>query len=84
MFEMFPKQEPDAPPPMRLNYVRLILFTCLPFMIQIFSKSFWACYGRCKRMHENERNDKGTATGIIVLFLFYPTIVKIVAESVSC
>ncbi len=69
---------------MRLNYIRLIMFTSLPFLIQIFSSLFWAIYGRCKRIHEGERKDKATATAIIVLFLFYPTIVQILAKSMNC
>mmetsp|Transcript_45938 Transcript_45938/g.60884 ORF Transcript_45938/g.60884 Transcript_45938/m.60884 type:complete len:113 (+) Transcript_45938:671-1009(+) len=68
----------------RLNYIRLIMFTLMPLFIYFFSWLFWAVYGRCKRIHEKERSDKGTATAIIVLFLFYPTIVQIVAKSVNC
>ena len=83
--DMFPKkEEPDSEPPLRLNYVRLILFALMPFMIQFFSWLFWVLYGKCKRIHETERRDKGTATAIIVLFLFYPTIVQIIAKSVNC
>ena len=67
-----------------MNYIRLILFTLMPFLIQFFSWAFWQVYGRCKKIHPKEISDKGTATAIIVLFLFYPTIVKIVAESVNC
>ena len=75
---------PDSKPTIRLNYVRLIMFTCMPFLIQLFAWLFWAIYGRCKRLHVKERSDKGTATAIIVLFLFYPTIVSIIAKSVNC
>lgn len=56
----------------------------MPFIIQIVSSAFWNCYGRCKRVHPQERNDKSTATAIIVLFLFYPTIVSILAKSLNC
>ena len=69
---------------MRLNYIRLIMFSCMPFLIYIFSGMFWAIYGRCKRIHASERGDKATATSIIVLFLFYPTIVQILAKSINC
>ena len=60
------------------------MFTLMPFIIQIVSSAFWNCYGRCKRVHPQERNDKSTATAIIVLFLFYPTIVSILAKSLNC
>lgn len=66
---------PGGKPSMRLNYIRLIIFSCMPFIIYGISWLFWAIYGKCKRMHAKERSDKGTATAIIVLFLFYPTIV---------
>ena len=69
-------------PNLRLNYVRLIMFTGLPFIIYIFSYLFWFCYGR--KLKANERGDKSTATAIIVLFLFYPTIVSIQAKSLNC
>ena len=66
---------PGGQPTLRLNYVRLIMFTAMPVLIYLFSMLFWAIYGRCKRIHAKERGDKATATAIIVLFLFYPTIV---------
>ena len=75
---------PDSKPTFRLYYVRLILFTCMPFIIFAVSQAFWAIYGRCKNVLPQERNDKGTATAIIVLFLFYPTIVTIIAKSANC
>ena len=75
---------PDSKPSFRLNYVRLILFTCMPFLIFAISMLFWAIYGRCKNILKQERDDKGTATAIIVLFLFYPTIVTIIAKSANC
>lgn len=75
---------PGGKPSLRLNYVRLIMFTCMPLIIQVVSFSFWACYGRCKRINAVERNDKATATSIIVLFLFYPSIVSILAKSINC
>ena len=75
---------PDGKPSIRLNYFRLIIFTSMPFLIYFFSWLFWAIYGRCKRVHPKERADKGTATAIIVLFLFYPTIVQIVAKTFNC
>ena len=77
---------PDSEPVLRLNYVRLILFTIMPFIIYGISTLFWAIYGRCKRprVPEQEREDKGTATAIIVLFLFYPTIVTIITKSFNC
>lgn len=36
------------------------------------------------KMIPSERSDKSTATTIIVLFLFYPTIVSILAKSINC
>ena len=75
---------PDSKPSFRLYYVRLILFTCMPFIIFAVSTLFWAIYGRCKNVPVQERSDKGTATAIIVLFLFYPTIVTIIAKSANC
>ena len=69
-------------PKLRLNYVRLIVFTCLPFIIYIFSFLFWLVYGR--KLKSKDRGDKSTATSIIVLFLFYPTIVSIQAKSLNC
>ena len=75
---------PGGKPTLRLNYVRLIMFTLMPIIIFIVSFSFWIVYGRCKRIHEKERNDKATATAIIVLFLFYPTICAILAKSINC
>ena len=75
---------PDSKPTIRLNYIRLIMFTCMPFLIKFFSWLFWIIYGRCKRINPKERSDKSTATAIIVLFLFYPTIVSIIAKSVNC
>lgn len=80
MMDMFPGSEPSF----RLNYIRLIMFTSLPFIIAFFSMVFWQIYGACKRIHAKERSDKATATTIIVLFLFYPTIVAILAKSLNC
>ena len=60
------------------------MFTCMPFIIYLISIFFWGTYGRCARVHAQERNDKATATTIIVLFLFYPTIVSVIAQSINC
>ena len=81
LMNMFPN---GGEPPLRLYYFRLIMYACLPFLIYFFSNTFWAIYGRCKRIHEKERGDKATATSIIVLFLFYPTIVSIIGKSLNC
>ena len=35
-------------------------------------------------MEGQERGDKTTATAVIILFLFYPTIVAQMAQSVNC
>ena len=80
MMDLFPGSEPS----LRLNYVRLILFTLMPLLIVGFSSCFWGCWGRIKRIHPKTRSDKSTATTIIVLFLFYPTIVSIIAKSINC
>ena len=71
-------------PSIRLNYIRIVSFTLLPFMVVIISWAFWFMYGCCKQMGAQERNDKSVATISIVLFLFYPTIVTYLAESVNC
>ena len=80
MMDIFPNEESS----LRLNYVRLILFTLMPFIIAIISSLFWCCWGRLKHTHPKIRGDKSTATTIIVLFLFYPSIVSIIAKSVNC
>ena len=71
-------------PNLRLNYIRLIIFTLMPIIIAIGSYFFWIVYARCKHIHEKERNDRAIATAIIVLFLFYPTIVSVLGKSLNC
>ena len=68
----------------RLYYIRLITFALLPLIIEMFCWLFWAVYGRCKKMKKKDRWDRSNATSIIILFLFYSTIVSELAKSLSC
>ena len=69
---------------MRLNYVQLIMYALLPPMIFGFSYLFWYGYGCCRKIASKEKRDKAFATSVIVLFLFYPTIVSVIAQSMNC
>ena len=69
---------------MRLFYVRLISFALLPIGIIIISTVFWAVKAFFQNLHAIERRDKTYTTIVIMLFLFYPTIVSYMAESVNC
>ena len=69
---------------LRLNYVRLIMYNFLPVIIFCISYLFWYTYGSCKKMDKNSRRDRAFATTVIVLFLFYPTIVSVLAQSLNC
>jgi len=71
-------------PSFRLNYLNTIAFALLPFGIFLISAAFWGIYGYCSKMPPQDRIDKTVATAVIVLFLFYPTIVKKMAQSVNC
>ena len=71
-------------PPLRLFYARIISFALLPFAIMIISVIFWQMKKCIHRSEEIERRDKTYSTIIIMLFLFYPTIVSYMAESVNC
>lgn len=70
--------------PMRLFYMRVILFALLPFGIICASFFFWQVNGCISALSKEERNDKNYTTIIIILFLFYPAIVSYMAESVNC
>ena len=72
----------DDPP--NFFYIRLILFALLPFGIMLVSTLFWIVKGWLTSLSKVERNDKDYSTVIIMMFLFYPTIVSYMAESVNC
>ena len=78
--DMFPNKEPA----MSTRYYQLISFALIPIEITAFSYGFWAVYGRCKDMPPQTRSDYSAATMIIILFVFYPTIVTILAKSLNC
>ena len=61
-----------------------VLYTLLPFGIFASSYVFWRIFGFFKRISRNDIYDRTLATQVIVLFLFYPTIVGILADSVNC
>ena len=50
----------------------------------IVSAVFWALKKVINKYDDIERRDKTYSTIIIMLFLFYPTIVSYMAESVNC
>ena len=58
--------------------------TLFPFLIVIVSYIFWQTYGLLQLMGAKEKSDKHTATVSIIFFLFYPSIVFRLAESVNC
>ena len=60
------------------------MFTLLPIMIFVLSYIFWFTYGCCRKMASREKQDKAFATAVIVLFLFYPTVVSVLAQSMNC
>ena len=68
----------------RLFYVRLISFALLPLGIILISTVFWAIKAFFQKLNPVERRDKTYTTIIIMLFLFYPTIVSYMAESINC
>lgn len=70
--------------PIRLFYTRLISFNLIPFVIVIISVVFWAIKKAINKFSNKERKDKTYSTIIIMLFLFYPTIVSYLAESMNC
>ena len=84
VMDLFPATGKESSVFVRTNYVKLVLFAILPFLIYLISKAFWKCYSCCKRILPQDREDKGTATAIIVLFLFYPSIVAVMGKSVNC
>ena len=59
----------------RLFYVRLISFALLPIFIIIISTVFWGIKGCIQNLDSLERRDKTYSSIVIVVFLFYPTIV---------
>ena len=63
------------------------MYTLLPVIIFLVSYIFWFIYGgACKKpkMDMRSRGDRAFATTIIVLFLFYPTVVSALAQSMNC
>ena len=72
----------DRPP--NFFYLRLILFALLPFGIMLVSTIFWRIKSCLTSLSAVERSDKDYSTVIIVMFLFYPTLVSYMSESVNC
>ena len=68
----------------RLNYVRLVIFTLSPFVVVIISLVFWCCKGLIRKQSREEQMDKSMATIAIIWFLFYPTLVSLLAGSINC
>jgi len=60
------------------------MYTLLPIGIFLVSFLFWRIYGLFARLDKQDMSDKILATQVIVLFLFYPTIVGVLADSVNC
>ena len=71
-------------PDIRLNYVRLITFYVLPVVVILCSFLFWLIKGKINKLTAQERLDKTISTIAIVWFLFYPTIVSYLAQSINC
>ena len=71
-------------PSFRLNYVKIIMYALLPIIILGVSALYWWLHGLCTRMKPTDVVDRINATTIIVTFLFYPTIVKVIAQSMNC
>ena len=59
-------------------------FALLPFIVIVVSIVFWRIKGCINKLSKVERIDMTYSTVIIVLFLFYPSIVFYMAESVNC
>ena len=73
-----------AEPSFRLNYVKIIMYSVLPFLIYLISLIYWKIHGLIANMNHEDVGDRVNATTIIVAFLFYPTIVKVIAQSMNC
>ena len=77
-------------PDIRFNYLRLITFYSLPIAVILLSFLFWSIKGCCSRLSccsrisPQELLDKAIATISIIWFLFYPTIVSYLAQSINC
>ena len=71
-------------PSVRLNYVKIIMYAFLPFIIVIVSWAYWRIHSLFRKMESEERDDRINATSIIIAFLLYPYIVKVIAQSMNC
>ena len=71
-------------PKFRLNYVKIIMYALLPVIILGVAASYWWLHGLITRMKAIDVIDRINASTIIVTFLFYPTIVKVIAQSMNC
>ena len=68
----------------RLNYIRIVVYALLPFGIAIASWLYWHLHSVCSRLQAEERQAKTRATTIIIAFLFYPAIIRVLAQSLNC
>ena len=80
MIDYFTGPDPDS----RFNYIRLYSFYALPLIIIPISFLFWFIKGCCSGLTTEQRNDKTISTIAIIWFLFYPTIVGYLANSINC
>lgn len=76
-------------PELRYNYLRLYLFSALPIGVIVLSFIFWwlkSCLCCCCNgsMTRQQRLDKSISTIAIIWFIFYPTIVSYLAQSINC
>jgi hypothetical protein len=71
-------------PNIRFNYIRLVVFFTLPVIVIILSYLFWLLKGCISRMNAQERVDKTISTIAIIWYIFYPSIVSYLAQSINC
>ena len=60
------------------------MYALLPVIILGVAASYWWLHGLITRMKAIDVIDRINASTIIVTFLFYPTIVKVIAQSMNC
>ena len=83
-FDIFVKGDQQNSSLPRLSLLKAALAFFFPPFVMGMSWLVWKIIAWKSKMLDFERQDKSVATASIVLFLFYPFIVGILAESTNC